>query len=206
MSQLAITLPQIRITSVGADCPENISRDEWLQIWDKCSQIDAAFNWIKGDLLNVSTRFVASEAMSDDDKQDKAIAELLRVDSETRRRLRNLAWVASRIPMSRRRDTLSWSHHYEVASLSPADQTILLDAALANGWSRADLREQVFKHRHPESAEPSGPIFSFSPVSMQNQFLRWAGRLEEWPEPRRIALVKQMRPLLEWLKPLMEML
>ncbi len=30
--------------------------------------------------------------------------------------LRNAAWVSERFEMSRRRDNLSWGHHYETAS------------------------------------------------------------------------------------------
>ena len=35
--------------------------------------------------------------------------------------LRNRKWVAARIPLSRRRDTLSWSHHEAVAKLDDGD-------------------------------------------------------------------------------------
>lgn len=35
---------------------------------------------------------------------------------------RDAGWVATSIPMSRRRDSLTWSHHREVAALRPDEQ------------------------------------------------------------------------------------
>jgi hypothetical protein len=41
--------------------------------------------------------------------------------------LKNLMWVSRRIPASRRRDDLSYSHHREVAKFDEANQEMLLD-------------------------------------------------------------------------------
>jgi hypothetical protein len=54
--------------------------------------------------------------------------------------LRNYAVVARRFPMSRRRDELSFQHHAEVCALSDDEQDRWLDAAIAHGWSRNQLR------------------------------------------------------------------
>jgi len=39
------------------------------------------------------------------------------------------AWVAKQIKFCRRRQNLSWSHHYEVAGLEEGEQERLLDLA-----------------------------------------------------------------------------
>jgi hypothetical protein len=52
-------------------------------------------------------------------------------------------WVSRQIPVSRRREILSWSHHFEVAGLPAHDQDAFLEAAIDNGWSTRDLREAV---------------------------------------------------------------
>ena len=57
--------------------------------------------------------------------------------------LRNLASVSRKVELSRRRDTLSWSHRTAVAAL-PADVADgLLDRAQAEGRSREVIREEA---------------------------------------------------------------
>ena len=51
--------------------------------------------------------------------------------ARTQRRWLPFGWVAGQIEPSRRRDTLSWSHHSEVAALEPKVQDHLLDLAVA---------------------------------------------------------------------------
>ncbi len=57
--------------------------------------------------------------------------------------LRNYAYVARRVPLSRRRDSLSFHHHAEVAALPPDDQELWLDRAENGGWTRSKLRSQL---------------------------------------------------------------
>jgi hypothetical protein len=57
--------------------------------------------------------------------------------------LRNYAWVARRFPMSRRRDTLSFGHHAEVAALQGPEQDYWLRKAEELRWSRNQLRREV---------------------------------------------------------------
>ena len=51
----------------------------------------------------------------------------------------NAGYVSGAIETSRRREALSWGHHYEVASLTPAQQTKLLKKAEVEGWTRREL-------------------------------------------------------------------
>src|SRR6185437_1157814 len=45
--------------------------------------------------------------------------------------------------LSRRRDTLSFQHHAEVAPLSPELQDEWLERAESEGWSRGELRRRL---------------------------------------------------------------
>lgn len=54
--------------------------------------------------------------------------------------LRNYAWVARKIPLSRRRDALSFGHHAEVAALPDHEQDVWLTRAERSNWSRNLLR------------------------------------------------------------------
>jgi len=57
--------------------------------------------------------------------------------------LRNYAYVCRSVPMSRRRDTLTFGHHQVVASLDFGEQESLLAEATTDGWSVVKLREVV---------------------------------------------------------------
>jgi N6-adenosine-specific RNA methylase IME4 len=71
-----------------------------------------------------------------------------------RKTLRQYAWVARK--SSIRIDDLSFAHHVLVASLPPADQQEWLEAALANGWTVAELRRQLRGRRVNTPDLPEG--------------------------------------------------
>ena len=55
----------------------------------------------------------------------------------------NAATVCRAFEFSRRRETLSFSHHEVVAALTPVVQDRLLDEAERKGWSRRQLRDAI---------------------------------------------------------------
>lgn len=67
--------------------------------------------------------------------------------------LRNMAYVASRFALSRRRDNLNWSHHAELAGLSQDDQDHWLERATRDRLSVADLRDLLGALRRLAKAE-----------------------------------------------------
>jgi hypothetical protein len=78
--------------------------------------------------------------------------------------LRNYAWIARRFELSRRRDTLSFAHHAEVAALEQPEQDYWLRKADEHHWSRNKLRAEVRnslrerRHAPVEAASlPQGP-------------------------------------------------
>lgn len=60
-----------------------------------------------------------------------------------KRTLTNYARIGQAIEPARRRADVSFSHHAEVVTLPVPDQERLLDAAVASGMSRYDLRDAV---------------------------------------------------------------
>lgn len=61
------------------------------------------------------------------------------------------AWVARQVPRERRRASLSFSHHREVADLAPAEQTRWLARAEADGFSSHRLRRELAKALRAEA-------------------------------------------------------
>jgi hypothetical protein len=66
--------------------------------------------------------------------------------------LMNMAYVASRFEVARRRPGLSFSHHAELAGLAPEDQELWLDRAEAGGLSVHALRAELRKARQRSAA------------------------------------------------------
>lgn len=57
--------------------------------------------------------------------------------------LANIAWVGRQIESSRRREDVEFGVYREVAALEPRQQENVLDAAVAGGWNRFEVREAV---------------------------------------------------------------
>ncbi len=112
---------------------------EWLAYCSGVRTVGAALPWIVGDLLNYGEA-AYGEAVSQayDLWEDYAQGTLS-----------NWQYVAGRIPKVRRRETVGWSLHYEVAKLEPDAQDYWLDK-MENGMTRAELRLELSNGEAPE--------------------------------------------------------
>jgi hypothetical protein len=106
--------------------------DGWKVVGERISTISESSSWWIGDWLLYGRANYP-------DRYRQAIQETA-LDYQT---LRNYAWVAGRFCVSRRRDTLSFQHHLEVASLTPEQQDVWLDRVEKFGWSRNELRSKL---------------------------------------------------------------
>jgi transcriptional regulator with XRE-family HTH domain len=105
---------------------------EWRRIGAGLASIVRGAQWWLGDWLNFG-----------EPRYGAKYTEAIEHTGLERGTLANIAWVASAVPPSRRRDALPWSHHQEVAPLSPDEQDRILDSAESEGWTRAQLREAI---------------------------------------------------------------
>ena len=122
----------MRATPVGLQISDKLTFDDWRRLGAKLSFLATSSAWYIGDWL------VYGEAQYTD--RYKTVLEAVGLRYQT---LRNYAWVARSVTLSRRRHTLSFQHHMEVAKLTPAGQTLWLDRAVEQRWSAAQLRHEV---------------------------------------------------------------
>lgn len=134
---------EISLTGLRITDPE-FDYDTYVGVVQAAGRFKVATSWWIGDLLNFGERLF-------DHDRYAAVMELTGLRYET---LSNYAWVCRRIARSRRRDQLSFGHHAEVAALEPQEQTEALDAAIANGWTRSELRNAI---RASQAAPPPVP-------------------------------------------------
>jgi hypothetical protein len=129
-NNLLIAPKGVEITPVGLKITARFSREQYQAFGTTLQAIHRSILWWAGDLLVFGERTFGEEFA-------QAIGEY------SKQTLCNAMWVSSRIELSRRLETLSWSHHQEVASLEPRAQDKLLKAAVDNNWNVHELRQAV---------------------------------------------------------------
>jgi hypothetical protein len=124
------------ITSIAWNAPADMDLRSWLEHGRRFGLAGRASGWWIGDWLNYGAQRYG-------EKYSRA-ARVTGYDVQT---LMNMAYVASRFEISRRRETLSWSHHAEVAPLEPADQERWLEVAAQERLSVRCLRTEIRRER-----------------------------------------------------------
>jgi hypothetical protein len=151
----------------------------WKRIGQQIAGISNASAWWQGDWL-------AYGQARYPDRYKQAIEETS-LDYQT---LRNYAWISRRFDKSRRRSTLSFQHHAEVASLPEEEQDKWLDRAEKFGWPRNVLRQYLRINRQA-SGDQAGRRGKDSLIQVRVP----VGQEERWQE----AALRMGRPLDEWI-------
>lgn len=123
---------KIEITNVGVIIDDSITELEWAEAVEYCEKVDKGLQWIIGELLNFGEK-----------KKYRRYVELMSKTNYQYKTLRNIQSISNKVEMSRRRDTLTFSHHAEVASLSPEKQIEWLDKAEDNHLSVKQLHNGI---------------------------------------------------------------
>jgi hypothetical protein len=123
---------QVLTTNVGLQIPAGLTFENWENTGRRLSGIINSSSWWLGDWLIYGKDHYS-------DRYERGIRTVgLRYQT-----LRNYAWVSRRFAIDRRRASLSFQHHAEVASLSIAEQEHWLDQCEAHEWSTKQLRKAV---------------------------------------------------------------
>jgi hypothetical protein len=127
----------------GLILPSRLPFDVWRQIGEEICLVTNSCAWWIGDWLAYGQNFFG-------DRYEQAIADTS-LDYQT---LRNYAWIAKKFTRSRRRDSLSFGHHAEVAALTDTEQDKWLTRAERFSWSRNELRRRIRAARLANSQQP----------------------------------------------------
>jgi hypothetical protein len=142
---------QVVLPRVGLQFPRQLPFEAWLGVGAQLAAVAGSSAWCLGDWL------IYGQAAYGGRYRDAI--ERTGLDYQT---LRNYAWVAGRFELSRRRDTLSFGHHAEVAALPGPEQDFWLRKAEEFRWSTMRLRQQVRaslaeRRLGSPGLEPGGP-------------------------------------------------
>ncbi len=132
-SALKMTLDRAAVAqSAWTPARRRLTFDQWRKAGRRLATLDNALQWMIGDWLNFGRRAYG-------EKYREAV-EITDYELHT---LHQLAWVAGTFEPHRRRATLSWSHHKEVAALEPPQQNLWLERAESKRWSCMRLRSEL---------------------------------------------------------------
>jgi len=148
------------ITPVGIDIPEDMEIHDWLALGEAIKLVNRGLAWALGDWLNFG-----------EFKYGEMYAQALEETDYDYGYLRNLKWVASRIPRENRRPDLRFAHHQVVAPLPPDEQKYWLDLAAAERMTVKQLREAI---KEAKGETPEGKITSADRAAGWSALLRLA--------------------------------
>jgi predicted RNA-binding Zn-ribbon protein involved in translation (DUF1610 family) len=109
-----------------------LEHPEWVKWGRRFGAMGRVSNWWMGDWIQYGAA-----------RWGEKYTEAARITGYDVKTLRNIAYVAKRFDLSRRRDNLTWTHHAEVAALTPEQQDEWLDRAVVLRLSPGDLRLEV---------------------------------------------------------------
>lgn len=112
----------------------------------------------------------------------------------SKKTLANIAWVGRQVESSRRREDVAFGIYAEVAALRPDQQDEVIEAAVAGGWNRYEVRDAAreVKAGRPliVDAEPSSvdssPVASDEPgcpLTLADLLPEWRQRAEACGQP-----------------------
>ncbi|MFE6578942.1 LmbU family transcriptional regulator [Streptomyces rochei] len=166
---------QVLTTNVGLQLPVGLTFENWELAGRQLSGLVNSTSWWLGDWLVYGKDHYS-------DRYERGV----RAAGLQYQTLRNYAWVSRRFPMDRRRASLSFQHHAELASRPVEEQERWLDQAEQQGWSTKQLRRAMRVARGDETRETLQA--EMTRLAVPDQHLQWWHRaatqsgaeLEQW--------------------------
>lgn len=121
---------------------QELDANEWASAGRRIGVVGRCVQWLLGDW-----------SVYGNEKFGERYSRASKITGYDPQTLMNMVYVASRFPISRRRENLSWSHHEALAALEPDEQDSWLDQAEGHRWSVADLRTMLRLARKRSLAE-----------------------------------------------------
>jgi hypothetical protein len=135
--------PQVGLTSKSWSPRVVLTVADWVRLGRGLGALGRASGWWIGDWLRYGNARYG--------ERYGAAARITGYDVQS---LMNMAYVAGRFEVSRRRESLSFSHHAEVASLPAEEQDRWLDRASSASLSVRSLRSELRRSREGGADKP----------------------------------------------------
>ncbi len=150
----SISVGTYTLTAVGLSAASGAVFDDWVTVGNLLRRIHRSYTWLLADWLRLGERQWGDTYAT--------VAEGLGYDIDT---LRNYVSIANRVDLSRRRDTLSFTHHEKVAALKAEWQEYWLASAEKNNWKSRQLESMIklYPNGLPDDDAPPAPAAGLLP-------------------------------------------
>jgi hypothetical protein len=157
----------VRMNRISLSFDASMTEARWEDVLRDAAVASSCAQWWIGDALDFGEIF----HREGETEYQRACA-ITGLDEQY---LRQCKMLATRFPVLRRRNTLSWSHHREVAPFDdPAEQDAWLDRAERGGWSVKTLRDQIALVKTLEPPAENGThLVPFSLRTDEERVERW---------------------------------
>jgi hypothetical protein len=137
-----LTLPKgVEVSPVGLKITAKLSYGQWADLLKGLQRIHRSILWILGDAL-----VYGEERFGQRFSQE--------IGEYSEQTLLNAMWVSTRVEPIRRLMALSWSHHQQVASLEPDEQSRFLELAIEKKLAVHELRKAIQAYKLLQAPEP----------------------------------------------------
>jgi hypothetical protein len=137
MASTALKIVEDEQPQLSLELPKDQAFEDWLKVGRELATANKVLNWWIGDWWAAGSHRYGERAKV-------AAHGIFGREFST---LASMASVCRSFETCRRRQHLSFTHHQEVAALSPATADALLDRAEREGWSVRDLRAEAIMVR-----------------------------------------------------------
>lgn len=141
------------LTSSGLEVRGDPSHADWLRAGEALRRAERGVQWAIGDWLNYGEK-----------KYGEKYKEALQTTGLSYQTLRDIKNVSAAFELSRRRDSLPFSTHREVAYIPPEEADALLERAEAEDLSKREVRDLV-RRRPVEIAGEAGPTLTVADLA-----------------------------------------
>jgi len=199
-----IKIDGLKTTTIGIEkFPTTFSFEDGIKALKQIAQGDSFLRWIIGDILNhMMHKFCLRDPgtgqfkSKEQSERAKLIMEATNLSTST---LNDCSNVAFAFTVTRRRDTVSWSHHRELCALDKIVQDKWLNRCEIEKLSTRDLRTLIAEQSGEREAQQPSLFTDFNLIKTINELVRGLTQLEQekplesWP----IAFAKKMLEDLE---------
>ena len=171
MGELAKIESYCELTKTSLIFKRDITKEEWMDGFNSLKKIEGCIQFWIGDFLTYRNQ---KWGMYDD------IAEETGYEKKA---LQNIKYVADKVKSSLRLEDLSFSHHSEVASLTPEKQELFLNKAVEEKLSVRELREEIRKDGIIDIKTPPLPDGKFNVIYADPAWPVGSIVMDKWESP-----------------------
>ena len=196
IAESSVQIPGVRATRIGLEIDENLTTEAANTVFACLEHITGCSNWLWGDALTFAGRKWGNQYVE---------SIYMRARSATGLAIQTLKaakFTADRIPLIRRREKLTFSHHLEIAfgfdDLAIQDEW--LDRALVEKLGVIELRKAIRLSKQEIFEEPNTEVGKYDPLSAYLTLSGWLGqqKFESWPDEQVDAWIEDLTRLEEF--------